>query len=111
MSVVDTNGEILGVARTPDGPIFGTDVSLQKARTAMFFSSATAGDEMDQIPAINSAAALQSIGVLLPDGLIPDSLTKSNGRSDHPSEFWLFLRASGPRFCRARRPNRTERLL
>ncbi len=74
VSVVDTNGEILGVARTPDGPIFGTDVSLQKARTAMFFSSATAGDEMDNIPAVNSADVLRSVGILLPDGLIPDSL-------------------------------------
>lgn len=50
VSVVDTNGEILGVARTPDGPIFGTDVSLQKARTAMFFSSATSGDELNGVP-------------------------------------------------------------
>jgi len=42
-SVVDAYGNVLGVARTPDAPIFGTDVSLQKARTAAFFSSATAG--------------------------------------------------------------------
>jgi uncharacterized protein GlcG (DUF336 family) len=38
VSVVDLNGNVLGVARTPDAPVFGTDVSLQKARTAMFFS-------------------------------------------------------------------------
>ncbi|MFT4851852.1 MAG: hypothetical protein ACI8PP_002647 [Candidatus Pseudothioglobus sp.] len=38
VSVVDTNGTILGMARTRDGPIFGADVSLQKARTATFFS-------------------------------------------------------------------------
>ena len=38
VSVVDSNGTILGIARTPDAPIFGTDVSLQKARTAAFFS-------------------------------------------------------------------------
>jgi uncharacterized protein GlcG (DUF336 family) len=43
VSVVDANGNILGIARTFDGPIFGTDVSLQKARTAAFFSSTTAG--------------------------------------------------------------------
>lgn len=41
--VVDTNGAILGVLRTLDAPVFGTDVALQKARTAMFFSSAGAG--------------------------------------------------------------------
>src|SRR4029079_17506984 len=38
VSVVDLNGNVLGIARTPDAPVFGTDVSLQKARTAMFFS-------------------------------------------------------------------------
>jgi len=37
-SVVDTNGAILGMGRTRDGPVFGADVSLQKARTATFFS-------------------------------------------------------------------------
>jgi uncharacterized protein GlcG (DUF336 family) len=72
VSVVDTNGEILGVARTPDGPIFGTDVSLQKARTAMFFSSAAAGDDLDQVPAIDSATLLASLNVFAPTGLIPD---------------------------------------
>jgi uncharacterized protein GlcG (DUF336 family) len=39
ISVVDTNGDILGIVRTRDAPIFGTDVSLQKARTATFFSN------------------------------------------------------------------------
>lgn len=43
VSVVDLDGTILGIARTSDGPIFGTDTSLQKARTAAFFSSTTAG--------------------------------------------------------------------
>lgn len=43
VSVVDGNGNILGIARTFDGPIFGTDVSLQKARTATLFSSSNAG--------------------------------------------------------------------
>jgi uncharacterized protein GlcG (DUF336 family) len=43
VSVVDARGNVLGIARTPDGPIFGTDVSLQKARTAAFFSGNVAG--------------------------------------------------------------------
>ncbi len=43
ISVVDTAGNILGIARTRDAPLFGTDVSLQKARTATFFSSTDAG--------------------------------------------------------------------
>ncbi|MEA3043945.1 MAG: hypothetical protein QOH47_1783, partial [Sphingomonadales bacterium] len=46
ISVVDTNGRALGIVRSPDAPIFGTDVSLQKARTAMFFSAAFAAAEL-----------------------------------------------------------------
>ena len=38
ISVVDVNGDILGLVRTPDGPVFGIDVAVQKARTAMLFS-------------------------------------------------------------------------
>ena len=41
ISVVDGNGAVLGLVRSPDAPIFGIDVSLQKARTAAFFSSAS----------------------------------------------------------------------
>ncbi|HST35808.1 MAG TPA: heme-binding protein, partial [Allosphingosinicella sp.] len=46
ISVVDTNGSVLGLVRSPDAPIFGTDVSLQKARTAMFFSAAFAAADL-----------------------------------------------------------------
>lgn len=44
ISVVDAAGTILGMARTRDAPIFGADVSLQKARTATLFSSPDAAD-------------------------------------------------------------------
>jgi len=50
ISLVDTNGAVLGVVRSPDAPIFGTDVSLQKARTATFFSSAQAGTILSADP-------------------------------------------------------------
>ncbi|RFB04081.1 heme-binding protein [Parvularcula marina] len=50
VSVVDTNGEILGMVRSPDGPIFGTDVSLQKARTAAFFSGPDAANDLNATP-------------------------------------------------------------
>lgn len=46
ISLVDTHGAVLGIVRSPDAPIFGTDVSLQKARTAMFFSNATASAQL-----------------------------------------------------------------
>ena len=50
VSVVDTNGEILAIARTPDAPIFGTDVSLQKARSALLFSHPAAAAEIAALP-------------------------------------------------------------
>lgn len=50
ISVVDSNGVILGVARTRDAPVFGTDVSLQKARTAAFMSSNTAAAFLQTLP-------------------------------------------------------------
>ncbi|QGN55982.1 heme-binding protein [Novosphingobium sp. Gsoil 351] len=46
ISVVDTNGAILGMIRSPDAPIFGADVSLQKARTVNFFSSKFAASDL-----------------------------------------------------------------
>ncbi len=51
ISVVDSNGVILGIVRTRDAPVFGTDVSLQKARTAAFFSSAAAAASLNGVPA------------------------------------------------------------
>jgi len=39
ISVVDSQGRVLGIVRSRDAPVFGADVSLQKARSAAFFSS------------------------------------------------------------------------
>jgi uncharacterized protein GlcG (DUF336 family) len=50
ISVVDSNGVILGIVRSRDAPIFGIDVSLQKARTASFFSSAAAAAALNGVP-------------------------------------------------------------
>jgi uncharacterized protein GlcG (DUF336 family) len=50
ISVVDTNGAVLGLVRSPDAPIFGADVSLQKARTAAFFSNAQAAAQIGANP-------------------------------------------------------------
>jgi uncharacterized protein GlcG (DUF336 family) len=52
ISVVDTNGVVLALARTRDAPVFGTDVSLQKARTAMFNSGAYAAGDLTNAPSI-----------------------------------------------------------
>jgi uncharacterized protein GlcG (DUF336 family) len=50
IAVVDTNGVVLGIFRQQDAPVFGFDVSVQKARTAAFFSRA------------NTAALLNAAG-------------------------------------------------
>jgi uncharacterized protein GlcG (DUF336 family) len=43
ISVVDSEGRVLGIFRTTDAPVFGFDVSAQKARTAALFSRVNAG--------------------------------------------------------------------
>jgi len=48
--VVDTSGEILGLIRSPDAPVFGTDVAVQKARSAAFFTSPGAAAALNGLP-------------------------------------------------------------
>jgi len=43
IAVVDVEGNVLGLFRSSDAPVFGFDVSVQKARTAAFFSKSNAG--------------------------------------------------------------------
>lgn len=50
MSVVDLEGNVLGIFRQLDAPVFGLDVAVQKARTAVFFTRS------------NAAAKLQNAG-------------------------------------------------
>ncbi len=68
MTVVDTRGVALGLVRGPDAPIFGSDVSLQKARTAAFFSGRFAASDL---AAVNTA-----IGE--PDANVRDFVARSN---------------------------------
>jgi uncharacterized protein GlcG (DUF336 family) len=53
VSIVDTNGVVLALARTRDAPVFGTDVSLQKARTAAFNSGAHAAGDLQALAPAN----------------------------------------------------------
>lgn len=46
IALVDTRGQVLGLVRSPDAPVFGIDVSLQKARTANFFSGPFAAAQL-----------------------------------------------------------------
>jgi uncharacterized protein GlcG (DUF336 family) len=50
IAVVDTNGEVLGMVSTRDVPLFGADVSLQKARTAALLSGAGAAAFLSGLP-------------------------------------------------------------
>lgn len=72
ISMVDTHGEILGIVRSPDAPMFGTDVSLQKARTAAFFSNAAAAQQLLANPDGDVAAFVQRVRTFLGD---PQALT------------------------------------
>jgi uncharacterized protein GlcG (DUF336 family) len=47
IAVVDTTGTVLGIFRQQDAPVFGLDVSVQKARTANFFARADAGAKLN----------------------------------------------------------------
>lgn len=51
VSIVDIDGDVLGLVRSSDAPIFGTDVSVQKARSALSFSSAEALTDFNAIDA------------------------------------------------------------
>lgn len=71
ISVVDTDGSILGIVRARDAPIFGTDVSLQKARTAVFFSRTTAAADLTGAGFGGRVTAVQLFvgGTALADGI------------------------------------------
>ena len=57
VAIVDTTGEVLAVVRTPDAPVFGTDVSLQKARTALLFSHPNTATDLAALPPANYLGA------------------------------------------------------
>ncbi|MBL8149752.1 MAG: hypothetical protein JNN15_07475 [Blastocatellia bacterium] len=44
LTVVDVEGNVLGIVSTPDAPIFGFDVSVEKARSSTLFSRPDAAD-------------------------------------------------------------------
>ncbi len=47
VAVVDVNGAVLGIFGQNDAPIFGLDVSVQKARTSMFFARPDAATKLN----------------------------------------------------------------
>ena len=81
VSVVDTYGTVLGLVRGPDAPIFGTDVSLQKARTASFFSDKVAAAQLQGDPDGDVAQFVQRTRTFLND---PTALTGAFAFGDRP---------------------------
>lgn len=86
VSVVDTNGVALAVARTRDAPIFGTDVSLQKARTAMFNSGAYAANDLANATA-PTALMTPAAADYLTDGLSGTTLTFTTLTTSHLTDY------------------------
>jgi uncharacterized protein GlcG (DUF336 family) len=79
IAVVDTRGVALGLVRAPDAPIFGIDVSLQKARTAAFFSNAAAGAQLAANPAPRVAGYVGALRTFLGN---PQALTGAYAFTD-----------------------------
>jgi uncharacterized protein GlcG (DUF336 family) len=83
ITVVDTQGEVLGLVLTPDAPVFGIDVALQKARTAAFFSNTNAATELNSLPPANYLVPVSSSSisayVLQLQNFLNDPTSLSNG--------------------------------
>lgn len=79
ISLVDTRGQVLGIVRSPDAPIFGTDVSLQKARTANFFSSPHAAGQLSGDPSADVNTFVGKVRTFLDN---PNALTGTHAFAD-----------------------------
>jgi uncharacterized protein GlcG (DUF336 family) len=67
IAVTDTHGAILGVIRAPDASVFGTDVAVQKARTASFFSGSFAAADLSGDPSADVRGFVQKVRDFFPD--------------------------------------------
>jgi uncharacterized protein GlcG (DUF336 family) len=78
VTVIDINGKVQGLARTPDAPVFGIDVSLQKARGAVFFSSTGAAATLAALPPVRYASNNPATGVVSfgPNVLLGDNIAE-----------------------------------
>ena len=80
-TVVDTHGKILGMVRAPDAPIFGIDVSLQKARTAAFYSNKNTAADLGSDPSAEVRAFLPAARTFLNDSTAFTGATAFSSRS------------------------------
>jgi uncharacterized protein GlcG (DUF336 family) len=99
LSVVDLDGSILGFFQNDDAPNFGIDVSAQKARTALFFSSPGAGAALraaglaiylrDNLPLDGSVAYSSRAVGFLSQPFFPPGIERTDpGAFSVPIEEW-----------------------
>jgi uncharacterized protein GlcG (DUF336 family) len=105
ISVVDVDGSVLGIWRTPDATIFSFDVAAQKARTALAFSdpnNVEFGRRIRTILGLPQTAALsmttRAIGFLAQDFYPPGIDRDSLGNHVEPGPLF-----EGPNFEYQRR--------
>lgn len=67
ITVVDSRGQILGIVRAPDAPIFGIDVSAQKARTVALLSGTAGASDLSGDPSADVRGFVQKVRDFLPD--------------------------------------------
>jgi uncharacterized protein GlcG (DUF336 family) len=65
IAVVDVNGAVVGIFRQLDAPVFGLDVSVQKARTANFFARPDAAAKLTAAGLGSYVARANADGLLL----------------------------------------------
>ncbi|NBW41686.1 hypothetical protein EBR25_11895 [bacterium] len=80
--VVDSFGEVLGMVRSGDAPVFGIDVALQKGRTAVFFSSDDAGARLDDVRVRNAVGEFNDYVGAVRSFIGEDALTGTHAFSD-----------------------------
>jgi uncharacterized protein GlcG (DUF336 family) len=106
ITVADVDGNILGIFSLPDAPLFGFDVSAQKARTAAFISGAHAAEQLlaaeggkfsnfvsaaqgDGLKFNGSVAFTDRAGGFLSRPFFPDGIDGTvNGPFSRPIEEW-----------------------
>ncbi len=69
IAVVDTNGNVLGIFRQPNAPVFGLDVSVQKARSSNFFARSDAGTKISAAGFGSYVARANADGLSLSGGI------------------------------------------
>lgn len=100
ISVVDTEGVVLGMVRTRDAPVFGADVSLQKARTAALFSSTSAAAFIQGLPNAKYIAADLSERASIVLGDYVTQLQNFGGMSDALTDGTAFSDRAGGNLSR-----------